>query len=138
MRGLEPQPRRYRPRDRHEEGYQPLNLGRELRERVRREAEAAGQPISVHVKRILERHYGAQDGEASEDLRYLYIGAVSLACQIFQELARRGGSGHYEDYALGRLAKDFNAQGFALEMARNGSEWTLQARDPFLEPEEER
>jgi len=135
MRGLEPQPRRYRPRDRQEEGYQPLNLGRELRERVRREAEAAGQPISVHVKRILERHYAAQDGNVTEDLRYLYIGAVSLACQTFEELAEYGGVYDGLNMGYAKLAEDFNAQGFALEMARNGSGWALQARDPFLEPE---
>jgi len=136
IRGLEPQPRRHRSRDRHEEGYQPLNLGRELRERVRREAEAAGQPISVHVKRILEQHYAAQDGKASEDLRYLYIGAASFCCQLYSSVNCPGTLGY--DRAMERFAKDFNAQGFALEIARNESGWALQARDPFLEPEEER
>lgn len=60
----------------------------------------------------------------NKDLRMLYIGAVSLLCRTYQ-------AGDVEDDdSVERLAKDFNAQGFGLEMCRAGgkSGWALFER----------
>lgn len=58
------------------------------------------------------------------DLRTLYIGAVSLLCNVY-----RAGDVENDD-SVERLARDFNAQGFGLEMARAGgpSGWALFER----------
>lgn len=58
------------------------------------------------------------------DLKMLYIGAVSLLCRVYV-------AGDTEnDDSVERLAKDFNNQGFGLEMCRAGgrSGWALFER----------
>lgn len=65
----------------------------------------------------------------SFNLRLLYIGAVSLLCRVYV-------AGDVEDDdSVERLARDFNAQGFGLEMCRASgkSGWALFDR-PKGEP----
>lgn len=69
---------------------------------------------------------GLAAGRAEPDLRLrmLYIGAVSLLCSVYV-------TGDVEDDdSVERLAKDFNAQGYGLEMCRAGgkSGWGIFQR----------
>lgn len=63
---------------------------------------------------------------------HLYVGVVALAirmhsampCDLRAEFDERQGG------PMDRLAADFNAQEFSLEMAPNGSGWMLRDREP--------
>lgn len=64
-----------------------------------------------------------------QKLRMNYIGAVSLAVRLFGRLDAYNKADEAENQTMERLAVDFNAHRFGLEMVSNGKNWMLVDRE---------
>lgn len=60
-----------------------------------------------------------------DTLRHRYIGAVALLCNLHSRLSATKRADAEVQYAMERLAGDFNASGFSVCMEKAGGGWGL-------------